>query len=210
MDWGKLLENSKIELNPNKTIKADSFTLQTGEADVFAGGDAMTGPKFAIDAIAMGKEGAISIHRYVHPGQSLIIGRDRREYHALDKGNLNLESYDRMPRQRPIHVDGKKSKETFKDLRTTFTEEQMKKEAERCLGCGATTGDEYMCIGCGACTTRCKFDAISLIRKYDAESVALEKLKPVILKNMIKRKGRITVRKANKFVAEIFTSGKSK
>ena len=198
MDWGKLLENSKIELNPNKTIKADSFTLQTGEPDVFAGGDAMTGPKFAIDAIAMGKEGAISIHRYVQPGQSLIIGRDRREYHALDKENLTLEGYDRMPRQRAHHVDGKKSKETFKDLRTTFTEEQVKKEAERCLGCGATTVDEYMCVGCGACTTRCKFDAISLVRKYDATSVPLEKLKPVILKNMIMRKGRIFIHKVKK------------
>lgn len=196
--WGKLLENSKIELNPNKTIKADSFTLQTGEPDVFAGGDAMTGPKFAIDAIAMGKEGAISIHRYVQPGQSLVNGRDRKEYHALDKENLNLESYDRMPRQRALHVDGKKSKETFKDLRTTFTEEQMKKEAERCLGCGATTVDEYMCVGCGACTTRCKFDAISLVRKYDATSVPLEKLKPIILKNMIARKGRIFIHKVKK------------
>lgn len=210
MDWGKLLENSKIELNPNTTIKADSFTLQTGETDVFAGGDAMTGPKFAIDAIAMGKEGAISIHRYVHPGQSLILGRDRREYHALDKENLTLESYDRMPRQRPLHVDGKKSKETFKDLRATFTEEQMKKEAERCLGCGATTVDEYMCIGCGACTLRCKFKAISLVRKYDAVGVPFEKLKPIIVKNMIKRKGRIAVRKVNKLVTRIFARGESK
>ena len=209
MEWGNLLENSNVELNPSKTIKADSFTLQTGEPDVFAGGDAMTGPKFAIDAIAMGKEGAVSIHRFVHPGQSLIIGRDRREYRALDKENLNLESYDLMPRQRPLHVDGKKSKETFKDLRPTFTEEQMKQEAERCLECGATTRDEYMCIGCGACTTRCKFDAISLERKYDEAGYALENLKPVILKNMIKRKARIAVRKANKFITGIFAAGKS-
>ncbi|MGH4117351.1 FAD-dependent oxidoreductase [Clostridium sp.] len=210
IDWGKLLENSKIELNPNKTIKADSFTLQTGDLDVFAGGDAMTGPKFAIDAIAMGKEGAISIHRYVHPGQSLILGRNNREFHALDKENLTLESYDRMPRQRALHVDGKKSKETFKDLRTTFTEEQMKKESERCLGCGVTTVDEYLCVGCGACTTRCKFDAISLIRKYDAKSVPLEKLKPVILKSMITRKGRIAGRKATKFVGRILKLSKAK
>lgn len=198
MDWGKLLENSKVELNPNKTIKADSFTLQTGEPDVFAGGDAMTGPRFAIDAIAMGKEAAISIHRFVHPGQSLVIGRNKREYHALDKDNLTLESYDRMPRQRPLHVDGKKSKESFKDLRSTFTEEQMKKETERCLGCGATTRDEYMCIGCGACTTRCKFDAIKLVKKYDVEGYTLEEVKPMVIKNMIKRKGRILVHKAKK------------
>ena len=198
MDWGKLLEDCKIELNPNKTIKADSFTYQTGEPDVFAGGDALTGPKFAIDAIALGKEGAISIHRYVQPGQSLTIGRDRREYHALDKENLTLEGYDRLPRQKAIHVDGNKSKETFKDLRATFTEEQIKKETERCLGCGATVVDQYMCVGCGVCTTKCKFDAISLVRKYDAEGVAFEKLKPVIVKNMIKRKGRIVIHKVKK------------
>jgi ferredoxin len=158
----------------------------------------MTGPRFAIDAIAMGKEAAVSIHRYVHPGQSLVNGRDRRAYYELDKENLIFESYDRMPRQRVLHVDGKKSKKTFKDLRSTFTEEQMKKETERCLGCGATVRDEYMCIGCGACTVRCKFEAISLVRKYDEEGVELEKLKPIIIKSMIKRKGRIAVRKVRK------------
>ncbi len=208
MEWGNLLENSNVKLNPNKTIQADLFTLQTGEPDVFTGGDAMTGPKFAIDAIAMGKEGAISIHRYVQPGQSLVFGRDRRIYHALDKNNLTLEGYDTLSRQKVDHVDGAKAKKLFKDLRVTFTEAQMKKETERCLGCGATTSDEYMCLGCGVCTTRCKFDAISLVRKYDEESVAFEKLKPIIVKNMIKRKGRIAVRKANKFVTGMFTAGK--
>ncbi|MEG2917464.1 MAG: FAD-dependent oxidoreductase [Clostridium sp.] len=198
MDWGNLLEASKIELNPNKTIKADSFTLQTGEPDVFAGGDALTGPKFAIDAIALGKEGAISIHRYVHPGQSLIIGRDRRAYHEFDKANLTLEGYDHIKRQKIAHVEGAKSKETFKDLRPTFTEEQMKAETERCLGCGATTTDEYECIGCGACTTRCKFDAITLYRKYNAHGLTLKELKVKVIKNTIKRKGVIAARKFKK------------
>ncbi|MEW9124971.1 MAG: FAD-dependent oxidoreductase [Thermotaleaceae bacterium] len=198
IDWGGLLENSKIELNSNGTIKVDPFTLQSGEPDVFAGGDVATGPKFAIDAIALGKEGAISIHRYVHPGQSLIFGRDRREYRAFDKENLSLEGYDRIPRQKINHVDGAKARTSFKDLRGTFTEEQIKKETERCLGCGATTVDEYICVGCGTCTTRCKFDAISLVKKYDEVGVAFEKLKPVIVKNIIKRKGRILVHKAKK------------
>lgn len=205
IDWSNLLEESKIELNPNKTIKVDSFTLQTGEKDVFAGGDAMTGPKFAIDAIALGKEGSISIHRYVQKGQSLVNGRDRRVYHAFDKETLNLEGYDRIPRQKIDHVDGSESKGSFKDLRNTFTKEQIELETKRCLGCGATTVDEYLCVGCGACTTRCKFDAISLVKKYDAESVPLEKLKPIILKNMIKRKGRITIKKVNNFVSGVFS-----
>lgn len=198
IDWGGLLEGSKIELNPNNTAKADSFTYQTEEKDVFVGGDVFTGPKFAIDAIAAGKEGAISIHRFVHPGQSLVIGRDRRKYKAFDKENILFEGYDNIPRQRTNHVDGKKARESFKDLRLTFTEEQLKKETERCLSCGATVVDEFLCVGCGACTTRCKFDAISLVRKYDAEGVAFEDLKPVVIKNVIKRKGRIVLKKAKK------------
>lgn len=205
MDWGNLLEGSKVELNPNQTVKADGFTLQTAEPDVFTGGDVLTGPKFAIDAIAMGKEGAISIHRFVQPGQSLVNGRDRRIFKAFDKSNLIIEGYDNIPRQKTEHVDGAKAKTSFKDLRSTFTEEQVKKETERCLGCGATTRDEYMCIGCGACTLRCKFDAIKLERKYDEAGVAFENLKPIIMRNMITRKGRLALKK----VTRIFSSNKA-
>lgn len=201
IDWGNLVTNSKIEINPNKTIKADSFTYQTGEPDVFAGGDAYTGPRFAIDAIAAGKEGAISIHRYVQPGQSLIIGRDRREYHSLDKTNVVFDGYDSIPRQSASHDKSNHSKESFEDIRGTFTEEQMKKETERCLGCGATVVDEFLCVGCGQCTTKCKFDAVSLVRQYDGEGVAFEDLKPVVIKQVLKRKGKIVVKKVkNMFV----------
>ena len=203
MDWGGLLKDSKMELNPNKTVKADTLTFQTGEIDVFAGGDAVTGPKFAIDAIALGKQGAISIHRYVH-GDNLTISRER-EYHALDKENLNMDGYDRLPRQRALHVDGSKSKETFKDLRVTFTEEQIKKETERCLGCGAVVVDQYQCVGCGVCTTKCKFDAISLVRKYDSSGLELKDMKPVIIKYAIKRQGRIAVKNVKKSVRSIFS-----
>jgi NADPH-dependent glutamate synthase beta subunit-like oxidoreductase len=196
IDWGRLLEDSKMELNPNKTLKADPITFQTGEADVFVGGDALTGPKFAIDAIALGKQGCISIHRYVH-GDSLILGRER-EYHALDKENLNMDGYDRLPRQRTLHIDGSKSKETFKDLRVTFTEDQVKKETERCLGCGATTVDQYQCVGCGICTTKCKFDAISLVRKYDSAGVEFKDMKSTVIKHVIKRQGRIAMKNVKK------------
>ncbi len=203
IDWGNLLEGSKIERNPNGTIKADPFTYQTAEPDVFAGGDAMTGPQFVIDAIAAGKQGAISIHRAVHPGQSLTIGRSRREYRALDKENIALSGYDRTPRHSAGHVDGKQSRETFRDLRGTFTEEQVKKETERCLSCGATVVDEFLCVGCGVCTTKCRFDAISLIRQYDGKGVEFRELKPHIVKQVLKRKGRIALKK----VKRVFVKG---
>lgn len=206
IDWGELLEDTKVQLNPNNTIKVDQVTLQTDEADIFAGGDAVTGPRFAIDAIALGKEGAISIHRYVHPGQSLILGRTKRDYRPLDKNNLDLGGYDRMPRQRAEHIGENRSKETFKDLRGTFTEEQLKKETERCLGCGATVVDEYQCVGCGVCTTKCKYDAIKLERVYDSASVDLSELKPIIIKHALKRKVRIAVKKPVRKLKSIFLS----
>ncbi|WP_027633731.1 FAD-dependent oxidoreductase [Clostridium hydrogeniformans] len=208
MNWGNLVIDSKVELNPNKTIKANLDTYQTHEEDIFAGGDALTGPRFAIDAIALGKEGAISIHRYVQPGQSLTLGRTKRSYRAFDKENLNLEGYDHIPRQKLSHVDGNRSKETFRDLRNTFTEEQIKKETERCLGCGATVVDEYLCVGCGACVTKCKFDAISLVRKYDAENVELSDLKPMIMKHVVKRKVKISAKKVTNTFKSIFMGNK--
>ncbi len=208
MDWGTILEGSKVELNPNKTIKADETTLQTGEADIFAGGDALTGPRFAIDAIALGKEGAISIHRFVQRGQDLIAGRLKRDYISFNKETLNLQGYDSIPRQKTDHVDGKESKMTFNDLRGTFTQKQVEQETERCLGCGVTVSDEFMCVGCGACTLKCKFDAISLVRKYDAEGVDLSELKPKVIKHVIKRKISIAINKPGKKIYSLFTKEK--
>lgn len=195
MDWGNLIAGSRIELNPNRTIHADELTFQTGEPDVFAGGDALTGPSFAIDAIAMGKEASISIHRYVHPGQSLVLGRIKRAYISFDKKSLNLSGYDRVPREKTPHVDGKQSKKTFSDLRGIFTEEQVRKETERCLGCGATVVDEFMCVGCGMCTTKCKFDAIKLVRVRDEAGVDFDDLKKTIIKYALKRKVKIALAK---------------
>ncbi len=208
IEWGNLIAGSKIELNPNRTIKADPETYQTNEPDVFAGGDALTGPKFAIDAIAMGKEGAISIHRFVQPGQSLVMGRTRRAYKAFDKANVDLEGYDRLPRQQACSEDAHACKETFKDLRGTFTEEQVRKETERCLSCGATIVDEDLCVGCGMCTTKCKFDAIKLVRKYDAENIEFSKLKPVIIRSALKRKLKIVAKKPLKLVQSLFSGDK--
>jgi NADPH-dependent glutamate synthase beta subunit-like oxidoreductase len=193
IDWGGALAGSRVELKLNKCAVADPFTLQTGEPDIFVGGDAFTGPKFAIDAIAQGKEGAVSIHRYVQKGQSLVIGRDRREYVSLDKGNAVIEGFDNTPRQRPP-MEAERGK-SFSDARGVLTEEQIKKETERCLGCGAVVRDEFLCLGCGQCTTKCKFEAITLVRKYDGEGVAWEGIKPVVIKQLVKRKGRIAARK---------------
>lgn len=195
IEWGVMLEGSAVELNPNRTVKTDPRTLQTAQKDVFVGGDAFTGPRFAIDAIAHGKEAAVSIHRFVQRGQDLLIGRDRREYTALDTASVQLEGYDTQSRQRPAVAQDPALHKEFRDVRFAFTEEQMRKETERCLGCGATIVDQYLCVGCGQCTTKCKFDAIKLERRYDGEGVSYEKLKPTVIKHVVKRKVRMTTKK---------------
>ncbi len=191
IQWGELLTGSKVELGHGNTVKADDLTLQTKESDIFVGGDCFTGPKFAIHAIAAGKEGAISIHRYVQPGQSLVYGRDHREFHSFDKSNVavGLQDFDTTPRQHAGHSH--ENQGTFRDDRLTFTEEQMKKETERCLSCGAVEVDSYMCVGCGMCTTKCKFDAIHLERTYNSVPDAYEKLPIKLAANAIVRSGKI-------------------
>ena len=192
VDWKGLLTGTAVELNPNGTAKADPVTYQTAEPDLFVGGDVYTGQKFAIDAIAAGKQGAVSLHRWVQ-GATLTIGRDKREFIELDKNNLLLEeaSYDNTPRQRIGYNET--LRKTFKDGRVAFTEEQVKAETARCLGCGASVVDPNKCIGCGICTTRCAFDAIHLHRDLPECSTmrsAEDKMKG-ILPYMIKRKIRI-------------------
>ena len=197
--WGNLLAGTKVELNKNGTAKADSVTYQTAEPDIFVGGDVYTGPRFAIDAIAAGKEGCVSIHRFVHKGHSLTLARDLRHFIELDKNNLDIEEYDNAKRQRPGRKSGDAAS-TYRDLREIFTEEQLKTEASRCLGCGATVVDPNKCIGCGLCTTKCEFDAIHLSRDLpDASRMTKseDKLKK-ILPYMIKREIKIKFNKDKK------------
>ena len=189
--WGDLLKDTKVEFNRNGTVKADALTYQTAEPDIFAGGDVYTGPKFAIDAIAAGKEAAISLHRWVHEGQTLTAGRDRQIYRSLDKSKalIPAASFDIASRQRPGYNAAKAR--TFGDTRVTFTEEQIRKETARCLGCGATKVDEYMCIGCGQCTTRCAFDAIKLVKNNNAWGMEFEVLPLAVAKHVVKRTANI-------------------
>lgn len=194
IEWGGLLRGISVAINPNGTAKADELTYQTGEADVFIGGDVLTGPKFAIDAIAAGKQAAISLHRKVWPGQSLTIGRDRRVYKMLDKGDAIVDDYDHTPRQKPNRVTSD-SKSSFHDTRCTFTEEQLKKETERCLGCGVSIVNQDICLGCGVCTVKCEFDAITLEKRFDGPMVPFEQALETVLPYVFEREEKIEARK---------------
>ena len=197
IDWGHMLDNLHVELRPNGGALANKLTYQTSEPDIFVGGDVYTGPKFAIDAIAAGREGAVSLHRYVHEHCTLTIGRNRRDFIELDKTNIRVETYDSSSRQIPPKADVKEQAKTFRDLSQSLTEEQVKKETSRCLSCGASVVDPNKCIGCGICTTKCMFDAIRLHREIPGASImraSEDKLK-YILPNMVKQSIKVKFKK---------------
>ncbi len=188
-----LLKDTKVEFFRGVYPVADKLTYQTAEEDIFTGGDCFTGPKFAIDAIAAGKEAAESLHRYVQHGH-MTIGRNRRDFIELDKDNIVVPSYDNSSRQVEGHTD---PADPFKEYKLTLTEEQVRKETARCLGCGASVVDENKCIGCGVCTTKCAFDAIHLHRVHPEASTMYtsEDKFSAILPYMLKRTKNIIFKK---------------
>ena len=196
IDWGGL-DIGKLSTGKKGNALADPVTYQTEQPDIFVGGDVFTGPKFAIDAIAAGREGAESLHRFVQDGQSLTRGRNLREFYELNKEELvfGVDSFDKPARQAIVH-DTKKAR-TFEHDRLTFTEEQVKTEASRCLGCGVSIVDQNKCIGCGLCTTKCMFDAIHLQRDVPEASTMVrceDKVGPM-LKHAAKQSIRIIRKK---------------
>lgn len=196
VDWRQLLTGTAVTFNPNGTAQVDPVTYQTAEPGIFAGGDAVTGQKFAIDAIAAGKEGAISLHRFVQKA-TLTIGRNRRQFVELDKENALIPvGFDNTPRQRIGYNEA--LRRTFRDERVAFTAEQVQKETARCLSCGASVVDPNKCIGCGVCTTKCAFDAIHLHRERPecTNMIPSEDKMKAILPYMVKR--QIKIRKAGK------------
>lgn len=193
IDWGNLLKGSKVEFWHGNYPVADKLTYQTAQEDIFVGGDVYTGPKFAINAIEAGKCAADSLHRFVRPGTSMTIGKNRREFATLDKDNIVIDSYDCSPRQEAGMDSSIDYKTSFADAHKTLTAEQVKTETGRCLKCGVSIVDEHKCIGCGICTTRCVFDAIHLVRDHPKASrmFASEDKFKVILPYAIKRAFKI-------------------
>lgn len=194
INWGNLLEETKVTFQHGNYPVADKLTYQTNEPDIFVGGDVYTGPKFAIDAIEAGKCAAESLHRFVQPGTSLTIGRNRRDFIELNKDDLVIDGYDNQGRNEPGMDETIDYRNSFKDAHKTFTKEQAMSEANRCLCCGASIVDENKCIGCGVCTTKCEFDAIHLVRDYPEMSTMVKsedkfkKILPYAIKRGLKIK----------------------
>ena len=148
-DWACLTEECACRLTDWGTMTIDPLTQQTHDPDIFAGGDAVTGPKTVIKAIAAGKQAAISIGRYIR-GEDLSAGREK-EWQAVRE--VSTEGYDRMPRARMPVVSPEVRTGNFEEVQLGFTEEQVRAEAARCLSCG-------VCSECYQCVEACLANAV--------------------------------------------------
>ncbi|HML31853.1 FAD-dependent oxidoreductase [Sporomusa sphaeroides] len=195
IDWGGLTKNTACKLTKGNTMQVHDLSLQTNEPDIFAGGDAVTGPSLAIDAIAAGKQAAISIHRYLR-GDNLTQGREAK-FVSIDKEKVDVAGYDRLPRQHTGKAQPTARAKSFEDLTATFTEAQVLKETKRCLGCGQAIVNPNKCMGCGVCAVNCDFDAIHMKRVRDIPPAAtpLEYMEKT-LKYREERAARLAAKKA--------------
>ena len=166
IEWGKLLEGTKVTFWHGNYPLADKLTFQTADDDIFVGGDVFTGPKFVIDAIAAGHAVADALARHVRPQAHPTIAFNHRGFTPLNKEDITLPGYDEAGRQEEGMDSSIDYKNSFQDAHKTLTEEQVRIETGRCLSCGAAYVDPNKCIGCGICTTKCKFDAIHLVRDH--------------------------------------------
>lgn len=137
-----------IEMVRGFTIKADDMTLETTSPGVFAGGDVVLGPATVIQAIAQGKEAAISIDRYLC-GRDLRAGRER----DFQEVKVPLEGIEKRARAKTPKVSPEERKRNFREVVLEFDEEAARAEAERCLICG-------LCSECYQCVTACQAKAI--------------------------------------------------
>jgi len=158
-DWACLTSECACTLSKWGTMQVDPLTLQTNDPDIFAGGDAVSGPKTVVEAIAAGKQAAISIQRFIQ-GEDLKAGREK-EWHALE--GIKTEGYDVIGRERMPLLSPEARIDNFNEVQLGFTEEQARKEAQRCLNCG-------VCSECYQCVTACPAGAI------DHEQKAVERV----------------------------------
>ena len=148
-DWACLTEECACKLTDWGAMMVHPLTLQTDDPDIFAGGDAKTGPATVIEAIAAGKQAAISIGRFIR-GEDLKAGREK-EWEAVKE--VSTVGYDRMPRARMPILAAEARTSNFDEVQLGFTEEQVKAEASRCLSCG-------VCSECYQCVEACLANAI--------------------------------------------------
>jgi heterodisulfide reductase subunit A-like polyferredoxin len=134
----------------NGNIVCDKTGMTTSIGDIFAGGDAATGPATAIEAIAAGNRAAISIRNYLE-GTSLPVEPFLLPETPIEE--IEFNGIRKSPRTSMPVLDMEKRLNSFEEFELGFTEEQARNEALRCVDCS-------ICSECKACEKECKSGAV--------------------------------------------------
>ncbi len=155
-DLSLLPHETRIKTNSGGFITADPVTLATGEPGIFAGGDGVTGPKSAVEAINHGHEAAVSIERYF-AGKDLGENRERPDEEAAP---VPEGEHKKKRRIYPEKISLEKRLSSFDEVEVGYTEELARMETERCLDCG-------LCSECLQCVSVCQAKAIDHAMKEE-------------------------------------------
>ena len=142
-----------VNVNRWANIETDPISFETSRKGVFAGGDAQTGASIAINAVAAGKEAAVSILRLLD-GKDLKEGREPIEYAQKDFNKIP-DNIEKTPRHKMLRISMEERKKGFTEVELGFTEEDALKEAGRCLDC-------MVCCECYECVNACGAGALTL------------------------------------------------
>lgn len=149
IDLSLLSQDETWKISKNGTLEVDPLTYATGIKGVFAGGDMVTGPATVVEAIAAGREAAISISRYLQ-GIDLSEGRQKR----MSVVELQPEVICKIPRYHPPRLTVEERIKDFLEIEKGFSEEVAVAEAKRCLNCG-------ICSECLQCVDACMAHAVN-------------------------------------------------
>ena len=156
------LEACGVKLSRRGTIEVDETTYETSRPGVFAAGDVHTGPWIAVEAVGGGIEAAESIHRYLK-GLDMKEGRLEGE-EAHKRWREVPKDEEGQPREVMATLPPEYSCCSFEEIAQGYTEEQAKREAERCLNCG-------VCSECMQCVAACQAGAIDHNQKPDTREI---------------------------------------
>ena len=144
-----------LELTSRNTFRVNPHTLQTSIVNIFAAGDAVTGPATVIEAVAAGHKAVTAMHLFMN-GEDL----DRLAQEAVLKEppGTNWQAISKeaahVPRVVPTHLDPVQRSTNFEEVDTSFSEEAAQKEAARCVDCGG-------CCECKLCVSACEAKAVN-------------------------------------------------
>ncbi|MFZ2448031.1 MAG: FAD-dependent oxidoreductase [Syntrophobacteraceae bacterium] len=156
-----------VEVGRRGRIVAEESTMRTSEPDVFAAGDAVSGPATVIEAVAAAHRAVEAIDLYLRGEKPVTAAKE------IEAAGGNGKNWREIPKTTPAlarseisHIDPERAKISFEEVSLGFSEEAAKAEADRCLNCG-------ICSECMECVRVCERSAVDHSMKDEEVEVSV-------------------------------------